>query len=89
MEISPHKTYFQLNEALNLIRGQRQWIDLGFHPEVCLTHRYICPDGAALSLWLNIVDCRGEGGIIATEENGNDRQTGFNMYCTEDSDEVV
>ena len=56
---------------------------------MCLTHRYICPDGGALSLWLNIVDCREEGGIIATEENGNDRQTGFNMYCTEDSDEVV
>ena len=36
--------------------------------------------GGAFSMWLNIADCSEQGGIITTEENNEELQTGFNMF---------
>ena len=78
---------------MNLVKDESQWIDLGFHPEVCLAHKYICGIhnggvGGAFSMWLNIIDCSGEGGIMVTEENERFRQTGFNMFCARDDNSL-
>ena len=48
--------------------SQRQWIDLGFHPEVCLAHRDGCgPAGAAVSMWLRVIECPDNAGIITSK----------------------
>ena len=44
--------------------------------------------GGAFSMWLNIIDCSGEGGIMVTEENERFRQTGFNMFCARDDNSL-
>ena len=62
-------------------KDQRQWIDLGFHPEVCVTNRYGCGSaGSAVSLWLRLLDCpEGGGGIITTLASF--RHSGFAITC--------
>ena len=51
--------------SINVTHNQS--IDLGFHPEVCLSHKYGCGDeGAAISLWLKIPECTMDTGIISS-----------------------
>ena len=90
MKPNPQKSYFQFNKAVNLRKDGSQWIDLAFHPEACLTNKYICgQDGGALSMWLNIRDCSDGGGIITTEEDDQELQTGFNIFCALDTNDVL
>ena len=71
-----------MNCAVNLNKSKNQWIDLGFHPEVCLTQRYGCGvAGGAVSMWLRLTEC---GGIITTrsgQSGGFFLATGLNIYC--------
>ena len=66
---------------MNLNKSKSQWIDLGFHPEVCLTQRYGCGvAGGAVSLWLKLIEV---GGIITTrsvQSGGFLLATGLNIY---------
>ena len=83
----------QYNVAVTIAKSKRQWIDLGLHPEVCMTHKYFCGPGdggigAAFSPWLNIIDCSGFGGIMTTETNEEFHHTGFNMHCAIDSENL-
>ena len=58
-----------------------QWIDLGILSEACITQVTTCgPEGAAVSFWVNIIDCPSSGGIISsrTYQNGG----GFNFFCS-------
>ena len=77
-------TIFQIYSAVNLDRNHQQWINLGNHPEVCLTNPETCgPAGGALSMWLS-VDCTEEfeSGIIASQ--GDYTMTrGFYIICFE------
>ena len=69
---------------MDLNKSKSQWIDLGFHPEVCLAQRYGCGvAGGAISLWLKLIEC---GGIITTrtgsgQSGGFFLATGLNIYC--------
>ena len=73
-----------MNSAVHLNKSKRQWIDLGLHPEACLTQRYGCGvAGGAISLWLKLIEC---GGIITTrtrlgQSGGLFLATGLNIYC--------
>ena len=52
-----HLLYYflnQVNSAWTLNHTRRQWIDLGIHTEVCITHPETCTSGGAISLWVNI-----------------------------------
>ena len=58
-----------------------------------MTHKYFCGPadggiGAAFSLWLNIINCSGVGGIMTTETNKEFCHTGFNMHCAIDSENL-
>ena len=77
------KTIFQVHYAVNINRSKSQWIDLGFHPEACVTQRYGCGMvGGAVSYWLRLREC---GGIITTRSSRATSSislaTGFNIYC--------
>ena len=70
-----------MNCAVHLNKSKSQWIDLGFHPEVCLTQRYGCGvAGGAVSLWLRLIEV---GGILTTrsDQSGGFRfATGLNIF---------
>ena len=69
-----------MNCALNLNRTKEQWIDLGVHTEACMTRPDTCSSaGGAISLWVNLVDCPGNSGILSTREAG---KTSSAIYCT-------
>ena len=78
--IDKYHLYFQIYSAVSTDRSQNQWIDLGYHSNVCLTHRYGCGEaGGALSMWLRLIDCPARGGIITTRAGRDDNPTGFNI----------
>ena len=65
----------------------RQWIDLGFHPEVCLSNKYGCGDeGAAISFWLKIPDCDKKHSVIISTlqvcRGFGVTNNGFALYCS-------
>ena len=66
---------------MNINKSRSQWIDFGFHPEVCLTQRYGCGvAGGAVSLWLRLIEV---GGILTTrsDQSGGFRfATGLNIF---------
>ena len=70
--------YYQVNSALTLNHTRRQWIDLGIHPEVCMTQLDTCgAAGGAISLWLRVLDCSDWAGVLSSRDSG----TGFQIYC--------
>ena len=71
---------FQINSAVSLDRSRQQWINLGVHPEVCITQPDTCgAAGAAVSLWVKIFECFPQGGILTI--NLNIEGTGLTMFC--------
>ena len=82
LNIDKYHLYFQFSSAVGTDRFHNQWIDLGYHSDVCLTHRYGCGEaGGALSMWLRLIDCPARGGIITTRAGRNVNPTGFNIFC--------
>ena len=74
--------YFQISSAVHTNRSQNQWIELGYHSDVCLTHRYGCGEaGGALSMWLRLIDCPARSGIITSRAGRSVSPTGFNIAC--------
>ena len=66
---------------MSLNGAHRQWIDLGFHPEVCLSNKYGCGDeGASISFWLKIPDCSKSTILINNLQDGL-AGSGFALYC--------
>ena len=66
---------------MSLNGAHRQWIDLGFHPEVCLSNKYGCGDeGTAISLWLKTPDCDKTVIFMNTLQDGL-TGTGFALHC--------
>ena len=66
--------------------SQRQWIDLGVHPEACMTRPETCgAAGGAVSFWVMLVDTDYDevGGIITSYAYapGSSHSTGFGMGC--------
>ena len=61
--------------STNLHRSQ--WIDLGNHPEACMTQGN-CNNGA-LSFWVNPTECINADGIISSYSNSRSR--GFYIFC--------
>ena len=68
---------------MSLNGTQRQWINLGIHPEFCLANKYGCGnEGAAMSLWLKMPDCSRFGTIISNVDGVSRRQgSGFRLEC--------
>ena len=59
---------FKLNNAVYTDRSRYQSVELGdLSAHACLTIPESCGSaGAALSVWIKIEDCAGEGGIISS-----------------------
>ena len=73
--------FYQINSAVSLDRSQQQWIDLGYHTEVCLSQPEFCgAAGGAVSMWLKIIDYYEIGGILETN-NIDDDNLGFMMVA--------
>ena len=71
-------TCFQVNSALTLDHTKSQWVDLGFHTEACMTRPETCgAAGAAMSLWVNIIDCPPISSIIYSDGSS----TGSRIDC--------
>ena len=59
---------------------KRQWVDLGIKAEACMTQPETCGAvGGAISVWLTVIDCSHDGGIIATEQEKG--RMGASVYC--------
>ena len=50
--------------GLRVTNQWKQQMDLGFHPEVCLTHRYPCGPGVVVTFWFRLIEWAHGGGII-------------------------
>ena len=59
------ETLIQVNLAWTFNAAQKQWVDLGFHTEACMTRPETCTTGGAISLWVNIQGS-GPQGIISS-----------------------
>ena len=68
---------------MSLNATHRQWIDLGFHPEVCISHKYGCGDeGASIRVWLKIPDCMIRVGIVSSTKGLlTNNAAGFSLEC--------
>ena len=50
-----------------LNRTQRQWVDLGFQTEACMTRPETCDAaGGTISLWVNAIECPEYAGIVSS-----------------------
>ena len=59
--------------------SRSQWVDLGIHPEACMTLPETCgASGGAVSFWMKLVDCHDFGGIISSLTLN---ETGLRVYC--------
>ena len=76
----PYSFYFtQVNSALTLNRTNNQWVDLGIHTEACMTRPETCgAAGGAISLWINVIECPINGGIISSRAEGS---SGSRIVC--------
>ena len=62
-----------------MVRDNEEWVDLGDLSVACITQPETCgPEGAAISVWLNLQDCPGNSGIISSLRYGT---SGFAVYC--------
>ena len=62
---------FKVNKALKTDRARSQWIDLGDLSAACITRPDTCgQEGAAVSFWLNLIECKEGGGVISTINTG-------------------
>ena len=69
----------QINCALEVNHIMKQWIDLGIHTEACMTRPETCgAAGGAISLWMNIIDCPYDAGILSSHKS---LTTGFRTIC--------
>ena len=55
-----------MNSALNLDHTKSQWVDLGVHTEACMTRMVCCAAGGAISLWVKMIDCPYNAGIVSS-----------------------
>ena len=70
-----------MNFALTLDHTKKQWVDLGIHTEACMTRPETCgAAGGAISVWVKIRDCHGQGGIISSQTNA---ASGTLLFCTD------
>ena len=62
-----------------MVRDNEEWVDLGDLSVACITQPEKCgPEGAAISVWLNLQDCPANSGIISSLGYGT---SGFSVYC--------
>ena len=66
---------------MSLNGTHRQWIDLGFHPEACLSQKYGCGDEGAISLWSKIPNCFFDGIITTLQGFTGLQASGFSLHC--------
>ena len=75
---------FEVKNAVSTDRLQKQWVSLGCASAyACLTIPESCGSaGGALSAWIKIGSCPGNGGIISSYHLG---QEGFIITCDKDT----
>ena len=74
---------FQINKALAFERSKRQWVDLGIHTGVCMAQPNTCgAAGGAISLWIKLLDCPNDSGIISSFVATN---TSTVIFCRDDA----
>ena len=73
----------KFNSAVYTDRSQNQTVNLGdLSAHACLTIPESCGSaGGALSVWIKIEDCSGNGGIISLNQNGYE---GLLISCFDD-----
>ena len=73
------QTKFQINSAISTDRAQSEWVNLGVHLEICMTHPESCgAAGGAISVWFRIVACSLAGAVVTTVSNST---AGYHIYC--------
>ena len=59
--------FYQANLGWILDHTKNQWVDLGIHTEACMAQPDTYDqDGGAISLWVNMLECGTECGIISS-----------------------
>ena len=62
-----------------LDRTNEHWVDFGNITDACLVQPVTCgPEGAAVALWVKLIDCPSQRGIISAQTAG---KTGFQIIC--------
>ena len=75
---------WQVCKGLQLDRTRQQYVDLGHLTVACIANPSSCGDnGASLTLWVKLVDCPNNGGIITSD--WDPYRNGFKVFCTEDA----
>ena len=79
-KVIQYSDMFQVNSAVSINKTRSQWVDLGIHTEACMSQPETCgAAGGAISMWVNIIDCSNNGGIITTELQAG--KMGTSVYC--------
>ena len=77
--INLNPTKFQVNDGVSTNLAREDWINLGIHLEVCLTHPESCgAAGGAISLWFRLNGYSIAGAIVTTTYNTS---AGYHIVC--------
>ena len=72
-------TLTQVGAGVNIDLAIEHWIDFGNMTESCLVQPDTCgPEGAAVALWVKLLDCPSQRGIITAQTAG---KSGFQIIC--------
>ena len=71
-----------MSSAVSTDGTRLQWLNLGDHPEACMTAPHTCEAGGAISLWFKTIDCsvnNTAGGVFSTRRDRS--TTGITLLC--------
>ena len=57
--------------ALPLDHTKKQWVDLEIQPETCMARMDCGEAGGAVSMWIRVISCPVNCGIISSHVSGN------------------
>ena len=76
--------FYKMNYAVRINHLRQQWINLGNHPEACMTRPETCGHtGGAVSLWVRRIFC--EWGPILTAASAQSSGVYLRIFCYNDS----
>ena len=71
-----------MSSAVSTDGTRLQWLNLGDHPEACMTAPHTCEAGGAISLWFKRIGCsvnKSRGGVFSTRNDQS--STGITLVC--------
>ena len=78
----PHiAAYFQRGRALSTVNDQ--YLNLGYHSSICLTHPDKCTEGETMTAWVNMQSCPelNDAALISSFDGSNSK-TSFKIHCS-------